>query len=252
VGAGLDQARYDASYRGRSLNSFDAGIISFINSFVHRWFALDVSVAMIATNTLFSGGALAALIWWAWFRSSKNQNVDREFLSCGIFTAFLSVVAARGLAELLPYRERPIHRPELHLRVPYMSDENTIVHWSSFPSDHAAMFCALALSIYFVSRRAGIAAFCYVFLFIGVPRLYMGFHYPTDIVVGALIGIGIAWLSRIDKFRRTVTGSVLLYMERAPGIFYAAFFIVTFQIAITFASFRHVARYLLQLIKGGT
>ena len=232
------------------MNFFDAGIISFINSFVHRWFALDVTVALIATNTLFSGGALAAVIWWAWFRSDTNQSMDREYLSCGIFTAFLSVVAARSLAELLPYRERPIHRPELHLRMPYISDESTVVHWSSFPSDHAAMFCALALSIYFVSRRTGIAAFCYVFLFIAMPRLYLGFHYPTDIVVGALIGIGVAWLSRIDSFRRAITLPALRWMERSPGFFYAGFFIVTFQIAITFASFRHIARYLMQLWKG--
>jgi len=218
---------------------------------VHRWFALDVTVALIATNTLFSGGALAAMIWWAWFRSDTNQSVDREYLSCGIFTAFLSVVAARTLAELLPYRERPIHRPELHLRMPYISDESTVVHWSSFPSDHAAMFCALALSIYFISRRAGIAAFCYVLLFICLPRLFMGFHYPTDIMVGALIGTGVAYLARIESFRKVTTRPVLRCMERSPGIFYAGFFIVTFQIAIIFASFRHIARYFVELSKGG-
>jgi undecaprenyl-diphosphatase len=232
------------------LNFLDSGIISFLNSFVHRWFALDVTVALIATNTLFSGGVIAAMIWWAWFRNSATKSEDREFLSCGIFTAFLSVVVARGLAELLPYRERPLHRPELHLRTPYVLDESTAVHWSSFPSDHAAMFCALALSIYFVSRRAGIAAFLYVFLFVCAPRVYMGFHYPTDIVVGAVIGIGIAWLSRIEDFRRTITQPVMRFKERSPGLFYAGFFVVTSQIAITFASFRHIARSLMQLWKG--
>ena len=234
------------------MNSFDAGLISFVNSFVHRWFVVDATFALIATNTLFSGGAVAALIWWAWFRPNAKQSIDREFLSCGIVTAFLSVVVARSLAEVLPYRERPIHRPELHLRMPFMSNESTIVHWSSFPSDHAAMFFALALSVYFVSRRAGILAFCYVFLFVCVPRLFMGFHYPTDILVGGLIGIGIAALSRIDAFRAAVTRPLLRYMERSTGLFYAGFFLVTFQIAIVFASFRHIARYLLELLKGGS
>jgi undecaprenyl-diphosphatase len=234
------------------LNAFDAGIISFVNGFVHRWFALDATIALIATNTLFSGGAIAALIWWAWFRPDTNQSADREFLSCGIFTAFLSVLVARTLAELVPYRERPIHRPELHLRIPYGFNESTAIHWSSFPSDHAAMFSALALSIYFVSRRAGIAAFCYVLLFISVPRLYMGFHYPTDILVGALIGIGVASLARIGSFRKIITRPIMRCMEQSHGLFYAGFFILTFQIAIVFASFRHIARYLLQLLKGAT
>jgi membrane-associated phospholipid phosphatase len=233
------------------LNFFDASIISFVNSFVHRWFPLDATFALIATNTLFSGGAIAALIWWAWFRPDAKQSVDREYLSCGIFTAFLSVVAARSVAALLPYRERPIHRPELHLRMPFVFNESTVVHWSSFPSDHAAMFFALALSVFFVSRRAGIAAFCYVLLFVCAPRLFMGFHYPTDLVAGALIGIAVAYLSRIDSFRRATTLPVMRCMERSPGLFYAGFFIVTFQIAIIFASFRHIARYLVELSKGG-
>jgi len=232
------------------LNFFDSGIISFVNSLVHRWFALDVIVALIATNTLFSGGVITAMIWWAWFRPHTTQSRDREFLSCGIFTASLSVVVARGLAELLPYRERPIHRPELHLRMPYVFNESTVVHWSSFPSDHAAMFFALALSIYFVSRRAGIVAFFYVFLFVGAPRVYMGYHYPTDIVVGALIGVAVAWLSRIEAFRRTATQPVMRFKERSPGLFYAGFFVVTSQIAITFVSFRHIVRSLMQLLKG--
>ena len=233
------------------MNFFDASIIYFVNSFVHRSFAVDATLALIATNTLFSGGAIAAVIWWAWFRRNPNQSVNREFLSCGILTAFLSVVAARGLAALLPYRDRPIHRPELHLRMPFVFNESTVVHWSSFPSDHAAMFCALALSIYFVSRRAGIAAFCYVLLFVCAPRLYMGFHYPTDLVVGALIGIGVAYLARIESFRKATTLPVLQYKERSPGIFYAGFFIVMFQIAITFASFRHIARFFAELVGGG-
>ena len=233
------------------MNFFDASIIYFVNSFVHRWFAVDATFALIATNTLFSGGAIAAIIWWAWFRFDTKQSQAREFLSCGIFTAFLSVVAARSLAALLPYRERPIHRPELHLRMPFVFNESTVVHWSSFPSDHAAMFFALALSVYFVSRRAGIAAFCYVLLFVCVPRLYMGFHYPTDLVVGALIGVGVAYLARIESFRRATTLPVMRCLERSPGLFYAGFFIVTFQIAIIFASFRHIARYFAELLKGG-
>jgi membrane-associated phospholipid phosphatase len=234
------------------LNFFDASILYFVNSFVHRWFAVDATFALVATNTFFSGGAMAAVIWWAWFRRNPNQSLAREFLSCGIFAAFLSVVAARSLAALLPYRERPIHRPELHLRMPYVFNESTIVHWSSFPSDHAAMFFALALSIYFVTRRAGIATFCYVLLFVCAPRLYMGFHYPTDLVVGALIGIGVGYLARVESFRRVTTVPVMRCVDRSPGLFYAGFFIVTFQMAITFASFRHIARYLVELLKGGS
>jgi undecaprenyl-diphosphatase len=231
------------------LNFFDASIISFVNSFAHRWFALDAMVALIATNTLIKGGVIAALIWWAWFRRSTNQSVDRELLSCGIFTGFLSLLLARTLAELLPYRERPMHADGLHFQMPYMSNENMMIHWSSFPSDHAALFFALALSIFFVSRRAGIAALSYAFLIVCVPRVYMGFHYPTDILAGALIGVGAASLAKIGSFRTAVTRPVMRWLEQSPGAFYAGFFILTFQIAITFDSLRHIGRYFAELLK---
>jgi undecaprenyl-diphosphatase len=229
------------------LNSFDTSVISFVNSFAHRWFALDATVAMIATNTLIKGGVIAALIWWAWFRPSENKSLDRELLSCGIFTGFLSLLVARTLADLLPFRERPMYTAGLHFQTSYLSSEN-MIHWSSFPSDHAALFFALALSLFFVSRRAGIAALCYTFLIICLPRVYMGFHYPTDILAGALIGLGAASLSKIAPFRMAVTRPVMRLLKESPGAFYAGFFIVTFQIAITFDSLRHIARYFQQLL----
>jgi undecaprenyl-diphosphatase len=232
------------------LNSFDTSVISFVNSFAHRWFALDATLGLIATNTLIKGGIMAALIWWAWFRPSANQVRDREFLSCGIFTGFLSVLVARTLAISLPYRERPLHTAALHFQMPYFANENSMIHWSSFPSDHAALFFALALSIYFVSRRAGIAALCYAFFIVCLPRLYMGFHYPTDILAGALLGLGVASLAKIALFRVALTRPAIRLLKESPGAFYAGLFILTYQIAITFDSVRHIARFFVELLKG--
>ncbi len=231
------------------MNPFDASVISLVNSFAHRWFALDATTALIATNTLIKGGVIAALIWWAWFRPSTNRSLDRELLSCGIFTGFLALLAARTLAELLPYRERPMHTAALHFQMPYASNETTMIRWSSFPSDHAALFFALALSIFFVSRRAGLAALFYAFAIVCAPRVYMGFHYPTDILAGALIGVGAASLTQIVRFRTAVTRPVMRWVEQWPGVFYAGFFLLTFQIAITFDSLRHIGRYVGQLFR---
>lgn len=102
---------------------------------------------------------------------------------------------------MLPFRPRPMTVAALHFQTPFGASDHGLINWSSFPSDHAAVFFALATSIFFVWRAAGIAALVYVFLFIAMPRLYLGFHYPTDILGGALIGIALAFIARAKVFR---------------------------------------------------
>lgn len=59
----------------------------------------------------------------------------------------------------------------------------------SFPSGHACSSFAAASSYYRVlPRKAGVAAMILA-VWIAFSRLYVGIHYPTDVLCGALIGI---------------------------------------------------------------
>lgn len=68
----------------------------------------------------------------------------------------------------------------------------------SFPSGHAMASAALALSVAYILWRKGIrsilavGAVLYVLL-IGFSRLYLGVHYPTDILAGWLVST--AWVA---------------------------------------------------------
>lgn len=68
----------------------------------------------------------------------------------------------------------------------------------SFPSGHTASSFAAAYAYYRCStqKRWGIAALVLAGL-IGFSRLYVGVHYPTDVIGGALIGIFAAWLASV-------------------------------------------------------
>lgn len=62
----------------------------------------------------------------------------------------------------------------------------------SFPSGHAGSSFAAAVAIYLsCPRRIGIPALVLAAL-ISLSRLYVGVHYPTDVICGALIGTAVA------------------------------------------------------------
>jgi undecaprenyl-diphosphatase len=85
-----------------------------------------------------------------------------------------------------------LYSAELHLHFAGSDIKDALLtSWSSFPSDHAMLWMAVATGIFLVWRGIGVLAILYTVLFICVPRAYLGFHYPTDLLVGAAVGIGI-------------------------------------------------------------
>ncbi len=73
---------------------------------------------------------------------------------------------------------------------------------SSFPSAHAALFFALAMVVFYRNRKWGIWFLIWAFVN-GIARIYVGVHWPLDILGGAVIGIisaiFIHWLLRDSR-----------------------------------------------------
>ena len=62
----------------------------------------------------------------------------------------------------------------------------------SFPSGHSASAFAAAASLVFQKNRLGPYAVALA-VFIGLSRLYLYVHYPTDVLAGALIGTALGY-----------------------------------------------------------
>jgi undecaprenyl-diphosphatase len=115
--------------------------------------------------------------------------IRKRYLAVG--SAAVSAGVSYLVSEMIGYfwfRPRPFAAlGGVHELVPkFMTDK-------SFPSDHATVAFALAMSIFLVNRRWGILMFLIAFL-VSVGRILVGVHYPSDVFVGALLGCAVAYL----------------------------------------------------------
>lgn len=234
------------------VNPFDAGLLHLSNQFAQRSWLLDKTMVFLSVDPLIGGGIPTAFFWWAWFRKNTMKVRERETLITGLVISFTALFVARGLALLLPFRERPYLIPELHFKPPFGTQTyyNDLIHWSSFPSDHAVLYFALATCIFAVSWRAGILTYCHALFLVCLPRIYLGEHYPTDVLAGALIGIGLGSLCVIAKLDDWFGRPAIRFLTYSPAAFYTCFYVCTFSFAINFDAERKITYYAEQAIRG--
>lgn len=225
-------------------NRFDVSTMLWLNSWAGHSENFDKAVALIAHNTTIKSLPFVAVLFAYWFRDTDAQTRrrTRERLVCSLCASIVAVVLARALALLLPFRVRPELEPLLHFRVPGTAvTAGDFIDWSSFPSDHAVLFTALAVGIGMISLRVGFAAVLYFIVFTAFPRVYMGYHYPTDMLVGMTLGAVVGYLMNTVRTERALAAPALRWEAASPGSFYVVLFLINFQIATLFNALQELA-----------
>ncbi|MEU4033590.1 phosphatase PAP2 family protein [Streptomyces collinus] len=134
--------------------------------------------------------AMVLLVLWCWWSVRRRGGED----AASSVAALVWAPLAAGLAVLVnvPIRgfvERP--RPFVdHRGLDVLVSGKTDF---SFVSDHATITMALGVGLFVAHRRFGLAGIGLALLE-GFCRVYMGVHYPTDVVGGFALGTAVALL----------------------------------------------------------
>lgn len=224
------------------VNRFDAAIVTSLNSLAGRSANFDSAIAFLGSSELLKGAVFVAVLWWYWFRGGSPAVIQqtREHLISALIAGLFGIVVARALALMLPFRVRPRFAPELHF-VAVKNAGAWFVDWSGFPSDHAVLFAALACGVSYISKRIGVVAFLYLIVAVALPRMYLGYHYPTDVIAGLAIGALIAYGFNLTPLREKLAAPIMHWEQRSASSFYVALFLLSYQITTMFSSLREIA-----------
>nr|WP_263326940.1 undecaprenyl-diphosphatase [Neobacillus sp. Marseille-Q6967] len=159
---------------------------NLINSKVQHYPLLDTIMILFAEYVQYAFILLILMLWLL------NKNNFRVIAFQAMF-AFTFAYSINRLIELFFYRERPFVSHEIIQLIEHSAN-------SSFPSDHTTSAIVIAFTLWLSSYRY---KHLWFFLALGVAfsRIWVGVHYPFDVVSGILNGIIIALCTHYFLFK---------------------------------------------------
>jgi len=156
------------------MQAIDFRLFQLVNQFAGKWSVLD---SLMTAITNFGPFLLLLPLVYFWF---YGEDEGRQ-------TVILTGVAVAGALLVnqvighIYFRPRPFAAHKVALLVPRSLDP-------SFPSDHATFAFAIASTVWLRHRHLGIIVIGLAAL-IAISRVFVGMHYPLDVIGSATIGM---------------------------------------------------------------
>lgn len=118
-----------------------------------------------------------------------TDNHSLELKSYEVAGSLIIAAAVTEGLKLVTNRQRPYEA------YPNIIFPDVYENGQSFPSAHTSLAFSTATSLLLTTKKWYVAVPAYAWATsVGYSRLYLGQHYPTDVIAGAAVGAGSAWL----------------------------------------------------------
>ena len=165
-----------------TLLNLDGGFLLFLQESVRNPILDNI---MIFITSLGNGGMI-------WIAATIALLIPKKTRKAGVVSAVAllgSLIINNNIVKNIVQRPRPfVTFTDLQIIIPTPSE-------FSFPSGHtSSSFAAAAVFYRHLPKKLGIPSVILAGL-IGFSRLYVGVHYPTDVIAGVIMGILLSYLA---------------------------------------------------------
>lgn len=177
------------------LQSIDYEIFQWISSNVYKYPLLDKMMIFFAEYAQY---ILIVTLFVLWITNKENRvTVFQSLFACSLAFTINQVI------ELFFYRDRPFVSHHINQLVDHAVN-------SSFPSDHATAALVITVTIWLCSK--GKSFMWIIFgMCIAFSRIWVGVHYPFDVLAGVILGLCTALLVHYRIMKLNLMNKITKY-----------------------------------------
>ncbi len=199
---------------------------------LHPW--LDSAVNSAIRHNILGGFWFGAALFLCWLQAARTGRREIQLRVLTILVGSALAILLTLIAGTIISWPPPARYLGLSSFFPdYLRDNpNT----NCFPSQSTALFGSVAAGVYSLHRGFGSVLWILVIAFVAFPRMYVGGHYLTDVVVGAGIALTGYAISR-RFFEARGTAKVEHFLAERPLLWLFTEFVVfawIFQVTVEF------------------
>ncbi|MBO1628212.1 undecaprenyl-diphosphatase [Bacillus arachidis] len=158
-----------------SLSQLNIDTFRAINDLGKQYSSLNSTMVFLAEYMVYFLCLIIIIYWFT--QSRKNKMMIIQAMVAFVTAEIIGKLAGKFHLNYQPFAVLP----DVNKLVDHAVD-------NSFPSDHTILFFSICFSFWLVRKKTGslllTLAFC-----VAISRIWVGVHYPFDVITGALIGI---------------------------------------------------------------
>lgn len=203
----------------------------------------DTAARFVAENSLVSCFVIGAIFYYYWQIKDERTLWRRRHL-IGIIVACVVAVTVTGLWRPWLHWPSPSRSEGFHGLFPaYLWGTGTE---NSFPSHSTLVYILVAFGLWPLSRTISFLSAVFVLIFISLPRMYVGGHYPIDIL--AMLPFALAVLLPVSWWAAGSESAIrLVRVFSAGGWADFVLFLWFFELSEGFGSFGDLLRRIAKL-----